>query len=98
MRKNLSRCTNDKDKQKGIRWTHVIIEVWVRKCNSYYFPLLKHIHGEDWGHIIQRGNKDSDLTDTSCQQQTPRRLTVSLPMTKHLRKTHAEEEGLIKHW
>lgn len=55
----------------------------------------KHIHGEDGGYMIQRGNKDSYLADPDSQQQSPGGLTVSLPMTKDLRKRDPKDRGLM---
>lgn len=46
-----------------------------------------HAHGEDGGHSIQRSDEDPDLTDPNCQQETPGRLTISLPTAKDLRRT-----------
>lgn len=45
--------------------------------------------------MIQRGNKDSYLADPDSQQQSPGGLTVSLPMTKDLRKRDPKDRGLM---
>lgn len=53
----------------------------------------KCIHGEDGGHSIQRGNKNSYFTDPNSQQQSPGGLTVCLPMTEDLRTTDPKDGG-----
>lgn len=83
MRKNLS---NHRDRE-GHHRKKRLLEFYA----ILYLSLVNHIHGEDGGHGIDRSNKDSNLTDSNCEQQPPGGLTVGLPLTKDLRQP--ENEG-----
>lgn len=61
-----------------------------------YIFNLSHIHGEDGGHSVDRSNEDSYLTDPYRQQQRPGGLTISLSMTKDLRQSDTQREGLAQ--
>lgn len=63
----------------------------------FVFFVLKDIHGEDGGHIIDRSNEYPYLTDPYCQQQSPGGLTIRLPTTEDLRQNKGQSDTAQKY-
>lgn len=87
MRKNLSRRRD--------REGHHIKKSLLELYSMLGLFLVIHIHGEDGGHGINRSYKDSNLTDSNCEQQPPGGLTVGLPLTEDLRQAEPDEHREI---